>query len=103
MEALQQVLIQIQNEGVDAIASRTIRTVLEQARRRGATIFLTSHILEVVERLCSHVSIINEGRLLSEGTLEDFARGSRLDEAFLKLVDNGKSAETGLSWLEAGH
>ena len=90
-------------EGVDAIASRTIRTVLEQARRRGATIFLTSHILEVVERLCSHVSIINEGRLLSEGTLEDFARGSRLDEAFLKLVDNGKSAETGLSWLEPGH
>lgn len=88
-------------EGVDAIASRTIRTVLEQARRRGATVFLTSHILEVVERLCSHVSIIHEGRLLSEGTLEEFAGGNRLDEAFLRLVDNGKSAETGLSWLEA--
>ena len=87
-------------EGVDAIASRTIRTVLEQARRRGATIFLTSHILEVVERLCSHVSIIHEGRLLSEGTLEEFAGGNRLDEAFLNLVDNGKSAGTGLSWLE---
>lgn len=88
-------------EGVDAIASRTIRTVLEQARKRGATVFLTSHILEVVERLCSHVSIINEGRLLCEGTLEEFARGGRLDEAFLRLVDNGKSSGTGLSWLGA--
>ncbi len=88
-------------EGVDAIASRIIRTVLEQARKRGVTIFLTSHILEVVERLCSHVSIIHEGKLLCQGTLEDLARGSRLDEAFLRLVDDGKPRETGLSWLEA--
>ena len=88
-------------EGVDAIASRTIRAVLEQARKRGVTVFLTSHILEVVERLCSHVSIIHEGRLLSQGTLEDLARGSRLDEAFLRLVGEGKSREAGLSWLGA--
>ncbi len=88
-------------EGVDAIASRIIREVLEQARKRGATIFLTSHILEVVERLCSHISIIHEGKLLCQGTLEDLARGSRLDEAFLRLVDTGKSREAALSWLEA--
>jgi ABC-2 type transport system ATP-binding protein len=90
-------------EGVDAIASRTIRTVLEQARKRGATIFLTSHILEVVERLCSHVSIIHEGKLLFQGALEGLAQGARLDEAFLNLVNNGKTAETGLSWLGAGN
>ena len=88
-------------EGVDAIASRIIREVLEQARKRGATIFLTSHILEVVERLCSHISIIHEGKLLCQGTLEDLARGSRLDEAFLRLVATGKSREAALSWLEA--
>lgn len=88
-------------EGVDAIASRTIRTVLEQSRKRGATIFLTSHILEVVERLCSHVSIIHEGKLLFQGALEGLAQGNRLDEVFLNLVDNGKSRETGLSWLGA--
>jgi len=88
-------------EGVDAIASRIIREVLEQARKRGATVFLTSHILEVVERLCSHVSIIHEGKLLSQGTLDDLAKGGRLDEAFLRLVDSGKAKETALSWLEA--
>ncbi len=88
-------------EGVDAIASRTIREVLEKARKRGTTVFLTSHILEVVERLCSHVSIIHEGRLLCQGTLEDLARGGRLDDAFLRLVDTGSHKQTALSWLEA--
>lgn len=88
-------------EGVDAIASRTIRTVLEQARKRGATVFLTSHILEVVERLCSHVCVIHEGRLLHQGTLEDLARGSRLDDAFVRLVSPDAQKESGLSWLGA--
>ncbi|MGI6137678.1 MAG: ABC transporter ATP-binding protein [Candidatus Hydrogenedentales bacterium] len=90
-------------EGVDAIASRTIRAVLEQARARGATIFLTSHILEIVERLCSHVYVIHEGQLIFQGSLETLAQGSRLDEAFLKLVAHGQKENTQLSWLGASH
>lgn len=87
-------------EGVDAIASRTIKSVLEQARKRGATIFLTSHILEIVERLCSHVCVIHEGQLISQGTIEEILGGNRLDEVFLAMVGNENSKHIGLSWLE---
>ena len=90
-------------EGIDAVASRTIREVLEQLCKRGATIFLTSHILEVVERLCSHVSIIDRGKLLWQGGLSTFAGQNRLDEAFLKLISNAEQSPRQLSWLVSGN
>lgn len=89
-------------EGIDAVASRTIREVLGQLCRRGATIFLSSHILEVVERLCSHVSIIDKGKLLWQGELSAFAGQHRLDDAFLQLVSQEEHTPHQLSWLEAG-
>lgn len=89
-------------EGIDAVASRTIREVLDQLCKRGATIFLTSHILEVVERLCSHVSIIDKGSLLWQGSLATFAGKNRLDDAFLKLVSNAEQKPRQLSWLASG-
>ncbi len=89
-------------EGVDAIASRVIREVLERVLKRGATIFLTSHILDVVERLCTHAAIINEGKLLCQGLLEELAKGDRLDEAFLRLVGKPRGSEANLSWLGGG-
>src|SRR5205807_4136091 len=49
-------------EGVDAVTSRTIRDLLGGYVARGSTVFLTSHILEIVERLCSHVGIIVAGK-----------------------------------------
>ncbi len=90
-------------EGIDAVASRTIREVLHRLVGRGATIFLTSHILEVVERLCSHVGVISNGSLLWEGALEDFAGPERLDEAFLRLVGDGEKEKRELSWLVQKH
>src|SRR5947207_5084838 len=53
-------------EGVDAVASGTLKTMLQGMTARGVTIFLTSHVLEIVERLCSHVGIINKGRLVAQ-------------------------------------
>src|SRR6185437_297220 len=50
-------------EGVDAVAAGTLKSMLQGMLRRGTTIFLTSHVLEIVERLCSHVAIIHEGRI----------------------------------------
>ncbi|MCK5862670.1 MAG: ABC transporter ATP-binding protein [Candidatus Hydrogenedentes bacterium] len=88
-------------EGIDAVASRTIREVLEKLLARGATIFLTSHILEVVERLCSHVSIIDKGKLLWQGGLTEFAGGKRLDEAFLQVVSKTNESPRRLSWLSS--
>src|SRR5271154_2366302 len=62
-------------EGVDAIASNTLKSMLQNMIARGATIFLTSHVLEIVERLCSHVAIIDRGRLVAQGSLEELRAG----------------------------
>src|SRR6267143_987802 len=57
-------------EGVDAVGARLMKDILQDQVRHGATIFLTSHVLEVVERLCDRVAIIHEGRLVAEGTMQ---------------------------------
>src|SRR5438034_9940686 len=63
-------------EGVDAVGARLMKDILLDQVRRGATIFLTSHVLEVVERLCDRVAIIHEGRIVTEGTLDELRAGS---------------------------
>ena len=55
-------------EGVDAVGARLMKDILIEQVRHGATIFLTSHVLEVVERLCDHVAIINDGKIVVDGT-----------------------------------
>src|SRR6266849_3221577 len=74
-------------EGVDAVGARLMKDILLDQVQQGATIFLTSHVLEVVERLCHRVAIINEGRLVSEGSMEEL-RGSAgtLEDAFVRAV-----------------
>src|SRR3979411_1084018 len=62
-------------EGVDAIAAGTLKSMLQGIIARGATIFLTSHVLEIVERLCSDVAIIHQGRLVAQGSLEELRAG----------------------------
>lgn len=92
-------------EGVDAIAAGTLKTMLQRMIARGATIFLTSHVLEIVERLCSHVAIIDRGRLVAEGSLEELRVGSHadsqetLEEIFLRIVGSTERPEQELSWL----
>lgn len=100
-------------EGVDAIAAGTLKSMLQRMIARGATIFLTSHVLEIVERLCSHVAIISKGKLVAQGSLEELRAGIEarqgaaaspdgkltLEQIFLDIV--GGSRETGreLTWL----
>ena len=86
-------------EGIDALASRTIRAVLERLIERGATVFLTSHILEIVERLCSHVGIIHEGRLVRQGRLDEVTAGVSLEKVFVAAVGEPEDAGVALSWL----
>src|SRR5579883_3224730 len=91
-------------EGVDAVGARLMKDLLLDQVRHGATIFLTSHVLEVVERLCDHVAIINEGRIVAEGRMEDLRAGSEtLEDVFVRTV--GAEREYGkLEWLtEAPH
>ena len=62
-------------EGVDAIAAGHLKAMLQGMLNRGATIFLTTHVLEIVERLCSHVAIISQGRLVANGSIEELRAG----------------------------
>jgi ABC-2 type transport system ATP-binding protein len=105
-------------EGVDAIASGTLKAMLGRMISHGATIFLTSHVLEIVERLCSHVAIIHKGQLVAQGSLEELRAGVEarealahpgdgasahakltLEQIFLETVGGVRTAEQELSWL----
>jgi ABC-2 type transport system ATP-binding protein len=104
-------------EGVDAIAAGVLKNMLQGMIARGATIFLTSHVLEIVERLCTHVAIIQKGSLVAQGSLEELRAGvqaqhpdsgrtekATLEEIFLDILGAGHSSgtqasEQELSWL----
>ena len=79
-------------EGVDAIASGTLKAMLQSMISRGATIFLTSHVLEIVERLCSHLAIIHRGRLVAQGSLEELRAGVEAQAAAALSSDGGRAA-----------
>jgi ABC-2 type transport system ATP-binding protein len=87
-------------EGVDAVASRVLRDTLKQCVGRGATVFLTSHVLEIVEKLCTDVGIIAQGKLVHQDTMEAFRQGGSLEDKFLTVVGNGEKETQKLSWLE---
>jgi ABC-2 type transport system ATP-binding protein len=90
-------------EGIDAIAVAGIRAMLQDlVARRSLTIFLTSHVLEVVERLVTHVGIIHRGRLVAQGTLEEVRASGSLEESFIRIVGDERRGARGLSWLGGG-
>jgi len=99
-------------EGIDAIASKMIKDILKTLIERRVTIFLTSHVLEIVERLCSDVAIIHKAKLIAHGTRAelqsgitlkdhiDSARTMTLEEIFISLVGADEMQKRTLSWLE---
>lgn len=80
-------------EGVDAIASRTLKNLLSKLTERGLTVFLTSHVLEIVERLCTDIAIISQGKLVASGSLDELRRGIRVE-------DDGRAASGPMSLEE---
>jgi ABC-2 type transport system ATP-binding protein len=93
-------------EGIDPVSSRVIRSILQDLTQHGTTIFFSSHIMEVVEHLCTRVGIINQGSLVAEGTLQELRelasganKDATLEDIFLKVI--GVHDENyNLSWLE---
>ena len=86
-------------EGVDAVGARLMKDLLLDQVRQGGTIFLTSHVLEVVERLCDRVAIIHEGKLVLSGPTAELRRGAEtLEDAFVRVVGAGHALES-LDWL----
>jgi ABC-2 type transport system ATP-binding protein len=97
-------------EGVDALAAGALKSLLGRMTERGVTIFLTSHVLEIVERLCSHVGIIHKGRLVAQGSMEELRAGvpgeagekTTLEQIFLSIVGRSGAEQARLeelTWL----
>jgi ABC-2 type transport system ATP-binding protein len=90
-------------EGIDAVASRQIKDLLLSFVARGGTIFLTSHILEIVERLSTHIGVIDKGRLVAQGPISELRSGAAgatsLEELFIGLVGAESRAPAVFDWL----
>lgn len=87
-------------EGVDAVTSRVIRDLLAGYVARGSTVFLTSHVLEIVEKLCTHVGIIVKGELVEQASMDALRQGSSLEDRFLEKAGAEADTTRKLSWLE---
>ncbi|MGP9844632.1 ABC transporter ATP-binding protein [Brachybacterium sp. 107] len=88
-------------EAVDPVSAQVIRKILTAYVDGGGTVVLSSHAMELVEGLCSHVAIIADGALLADGTLDEVRQGGSLVQTFIDLVGGGDVAEGSLSWLES--
>ncbi|WP_462418158.1 ABC transporter ATP-binding protein [Kytococcus sp. Marseille-QA3725] len=89
-------------EAVDPVSAQGIRDLLSDYAAGGGTVVISSHVMELVQSLCSHVAIMQEGHLLVAGTVEDVRHGDSLQDTFLRLVGGGRT--TGgeeLSWLRS--
>ena len=90
--------------GIDPVAGRVVTNLLRRLAEKGVTLFFTTHVLDVVERLCDEVAIIDHGRIIAQGTLEEIraqrevGQDASLENAFLKLVAADLRRED-LSWI----
>ena len=88
-------------EAVDPVSSANLKDILAEYVSTGGTVIISSHVMELVEKMCSHVAIINEGHVASAGTLEEVAQGKDLEDRFMELV-GGRHAAARIDWLNGG-
>jgi ABC-2 type transport system ATP-binding protein len=88
-------------EGVDPVSADVIRRLLTRFTASGSTVLFSSHVMELVEQVCDHVSIIDHGRIVATGTTEQVRGGKTLQQAFIDVVGPHARDEEGLSWLGA--
>lgn len=85
-------------ESVDPVSASHIRALLTDFVAGGGTVVLSSHVMELVQRLCSHVAVMHAGQLVAAGTLAEVSAGSDLETRFAQLVGASEQSQ-GLSWL----
>jgi ABC-2 type transport system ATP-binding protein len=85
-------------EGVDPISADVIRRLLTRFVGSGSTVLFSSHVMELVEQVCDHVSIIDQGTIVATGTTQEIRGNKTLQQAFVDLVGS-KASEEGLTWL----
>jgi ABC-2 type transport system ATP-binding protein len=86
-------------EAIDPVSTRAIRTVLERFTDTGNTVVFSSHVMEVVERLCDRVAVVNLGRIIAEGPTDELRAGRRLEDVFVDLVGAQEQDGVALGWL----
>ena len=86
-------------EGVDPVSGDVIRRLLTRFVRSGSTVLFSSHVMELVEEVCDHVSIIDKGHIVVTGTIDQVRGGKTLQQAFIDLVGARGNDGEGLSWL----
>ena len=89
-------------EAVDPVSSANLKDILAEYVSTGGTVIISSHVMELVEKMCSHVAIINEGHVAAAGTLEEVAQGKNLEDRFMELV-GGRHAAARIDWLNGGN
>jgi ABC-2 type transport system ATP-binding protein len=86
-------------EAVDPVSAALIRDILQRFVTGGGTVVFSSHVMEVVERLCSHVAILAEGAIKAVGTLDEVRGGRPLEEVFVQVVGGRTATGEELAWL----
>jgi ABC-2 type transport system ATP-binding protein len=86
-------------EAVDPVSASTIRTILRRFVASGGAVVLSSHVMALVEQLCSHVAVITKGRVVATGSVDDVRGEGSLEDAFVHLVGGRTGGAEGLSWL----
>jgi ABC-2 type transport system ATP-binding protein len=86
-------------EAVDPVSAATIRTILLRFVASGGAVVLSSHVMALVEQLCTHVAVITGGRVVAAGAVDDVRGRGSLEDAFVHLVGGRAGGTEGLSWL----
>lgn len=86
-------------EGVDPVSTRTMRAMLDRFRAGGGTVILSTHVMDVVERVCTHIGVIRAGRIVVSGPIEEIRAGRRLEDAFIDAVGAVDGSTVNLNWL----
>ncbi len=87
-------------EGIDPVSAVNMRTVLERYTASGGTVIMSSHVMDLVERMCDHVAVIAGGRIVANGPIDALRNGGRLEDAFIHLVGGSTVASDSLGWLD---
>lgn len=85
-------------ESVDPISAANIRDILDRYVSSGGTVIVSSHVMDLVQRMCDHVAVVAGGRVLAAGTVEEVRAGASLEDRFVQLV-GGRNHTEGLEWL----
>jgi len=89
-------------EGVDVVTARAIRDLLLDYVSNGSTVFVTTHVMEIVERICTHVGIIANGELVEQCSLDGLKEKTTLENRFIELVGTTEDETPNLDWLDGG-